>query len=90
MSEERFDRIDATLSKLTILHEDTRVQVRLIAEGLVATNERMDRGFTGLRADIQETNTKLDTFIRAKSVHDRQSRQRLDDHERRIITVEKR
>ena len=43
MSEERFDRIDAGLKKLTILHEETRDRVKLIAEGLGSTNERIDR-----------------------------------------------
>ena len=42
MSEERFDRIDAGLSRLAILYEETRDQVKLIAEGLAFTNERLD------------------------------------------------
>jgi hypothetical protein len=43
MSEERFDRIDAGLKKLTVLHEETRDRVKLLAEGVGATNERIDR-----------------------------------------------
>jgi flagellin-like hook-associated protein FlgL len=56
MSAERFDRIEAGLNKLAILHEETRDQVKLIAEGFAATNDRLD----AMNDRLDATNDRLD------------------------------
>lgn len=44
MRDERLDSVDATVKRPTMAYAETCAAVRRIADGLIATNERMDRG----------------------------------------------
>lgn len=91
MSDERFDRIEAALHDLTVsnhtltvLGEDTNSRVRLLAEGLAATNERMDRGFAEIGTRIDGTNQMMRTFIRQQAQANRQVRESLSNDGARL------
>jgi septal ring factor EnvC (AmiA/AmiB activator) len=88
MSEERFDRIDAGLSKLAILYEETRDHVKLIAEGLAVTNQRLEATNQRLEATNQRldaTNQRLDATNQRLDATD----QRVDSIDGRIIRFER-
>jgi len=82
MSEERFDRIDAGLNRLTILHEETRTQVKLIAEGLVGTNERID--------SMDHRLDSMDHRLDSMDQHLLRMETLLTRHDTRITALEKR
>src|SRR5216684_1473376 len=52
--DQKFDAVDRRFDqlgrKVDVLHEATQGDIRLLAELIGATNERMDRGFSELRA----------------------------------------
>ena len=47
-----------------VIAEDLRDEIRLVAEGLVATNERLDRRIDGLRSDMKEEFADVRAMIR--------------------------
>src|SRR5205823_3092733 len=59
----RADGHDAQLHKLTILHEDTRDNLRRIADGVAATNERFER----VELSLDEIKSTMDLFVRTQS-----------------------
>ena len=84
MSEERFDRIDAGLRKLSVLHEETRDRVKLIAEGLGATNERIVR----LEGRMNERFDGVDRRFDGVDHCLHRVEQRLHSVEQRLLSVE--
>ena len=82
MSKERFDKIDEALSKLTLLHKETRDHVRVIAEGFMATNERLD----SVDGRLDSVDTRLGSvdhrLLRIETL--------LTKHDTRISSLEKR
>src|SRR5229473_6008186 len=61
--DQKFDAVDQSFDqlgrKVDVLHEATQGDIRLLAELIGATNERMDRGFAELRVDIRENTAFL-------------------------------
>ncbi|MGE0159964.1 MAG: hypothetical protein AB7T31_11195 [Gemmatimonadales bacterium] len=47
--ENRLDALEVRLRRVEVLHEETRSDVRRVADGLVALSERFDREFGGLK-----------------------------------------
>jgi multidrug efflux pump subunit AcrA (membrane-fusion protein) len=89
---QRFDavgqRFDGLSRKVDVLHEATQQDIRLLAELIGATSERMDRGFAELRADIHERTAFLEIVMQSESKAVGELRQTDADHERRIIALE--
>jgi hypothetical protein len=97
LSEERFDRIETGLNKLTVLLEDTRDQVRLLAEGfastndrLASTNDRLDRFEQNVNVRFDSINGRLDRFEQNVNVRFDRIETVLTKHDARIATLETR
>src|SRR5229473_1848654 len=69
--DQKFDAVDQRLAglsrKVDVLHEATRGEIRLLAELIGATNERMDRGFAELRVDLRESTAFLQTVVQGQN-----------------------
>ena len=96
MSEERFDRIEMTLQRLMILHEDTLDRVKVIAEGVARANERLDGHDVRFDAVDRRLETLDHRLGRVESGLERVEglmpsvvREELNDHARRITSLEK-
>jgi hypothetical protein len=76
-------QIASTRSGLQAQLEAVRDEVRLIAEGHVALDERMTSGFAGLRQEMVDQVAPIRLLLARHS-------NRLDDHEVRIKKVETR
>ena len=81
--------LDKRLTRVEILHEETDDKIQLLFEGQVATHERLDRmearflgEFAGIRGDIQ-------LFVRVQTEANATCRGRFDDHETRILSLER-
>jgi predicted phage gp36 major capsid-like protein len=72
MSEERFDRIDQTLAHLGaglenvdhnmhVLHEDALSRIAAVAESVVVLDQKMERGFAEVKADMDHRLTEVRT-----------------------------
>jgi DNA anti-recombination protein RmuC len=72
MSEERFDRIDQTLAHLGagletvnhnmhVLHEDALSRIAAVAESVVVLDQKMERGFAEVKADLDHRLTEART-----------------------------
>ena len=90
MSDERFDRIEGRLDRMGVLFDEQRQLLLVVAEGVAAANERMDRGFAELRGELRDRNAMIDAFIREQSELNREFRGRFSKHEERIQTLERR
>ena len=76
--------------KLTVLEEDTNSRVRLFAEGLAATSERMDRSFAEIGTRIDGTNQMMRTFIQQQAAANREFQDSQSDHEGRLQALGRR
>jgi septation ring formation regulator EzrA len=77
--EARQDAVEARLSRVQVLHEETRHDVRRLAEGLVALSERFDREFGGLkvrfdRFEVDFGTVQLDHGIRITALEQHRRR----------------
>jgi DNA anti-recombination protein RmuC len=72
MSEERFDRIDQALAHLGaglqnvnhnmhVLHEDALSRIAAVAESVVVLDQKMERGFADVKADMDHRLTEVRT-----------------------------
>jgi len=90
--DQRFDsvdhRFDGLSRKIDVLHEATQGDIRLLAELIGSTNERMDRGFAELRADLRERTAFLQTVLQTQNSAIGELKQTDADHERRIVVLE--
>jgi outer membrane murein-binding lipoprotein Lpp len=80
------DGLDAAVHKLTLLHEETRDDVKQIADGAAGTNEQFER----VELSIAEIKSTMNSFIQTQSAINGKLRSRDADHERRIVALEKR
>jgi chromosome segregation ATPase len=55
--ETRFDSLETEVRHLGVLQEQTRSEVRLVAEGVTATNESLDRFRVEIRQEMKEAAT---------------------------------
>ena len=81
-------RFDGLSRKVDVLHEATRGEIRLLAELIGSTNERMDRGFAELRADMRERAALLQTVLHNQNNAIDELKQTDSDQERRIAILE--
>ena len=86
----RVDGLEVGQQKLTVLFEEQHHVVLAIADGLVATNERMDRGFASMEERFERLDLTMNTFVRAQGVANRELIDKHENHERRIVALEKR
>ena len=86
----RVGGVEAGQQKLTVLFEEQHHVVLAIADGLVATNERMDRGFASIEERFDRIDLTMNTFVRAQSGANRELIDKHENHERRIVALEKR
>lgn len=84
------EQLQADVHKLTVLHEDTRHQVKLIWEALGATNERMDRGFDLMNRRFDGLERLMTSFIATQGGLNRDLSDRDADLDRRVSAIEKR
>lgn len=88
--EQGHDGMRADLHKLSVLHEDTRQQVKLIWDALAATNERMDRRFDSVDRRFDGLERLMRSFIDTQGGINRELSDRDSDHARRIAALEQR
>lgn len=82
----RIGGVDTRVHKLTTMHEDTRDDVKRIADGVAATGGRFDR----IERSVDELKSTMNSFIQTQSAINGELSSRDADHERRIVAVEKR
>ncbi len=75
----------------TIVLEDIRSNIKGIAEGVVMTNEKMDRGFKGVDEKFEEVNNNMRLMRTEVSLirHNQVTRDEFKFLEDRVFTIEK-
>jgi hypothetical protein len=77
--ETRLDAVEVRLRRVEVLHEETRSDVRRVADGLVALSERFDREFGGLkvrfdRFEVDFGTVQLDHGVRITALEQHRRR----------------
>ncbi len=83
--EARQDAMEARLTRSEVLWESMRDDLRRVAEGVVAVNERLERFQAETRERFDEHDRRFDEHDRRFDEHDR----RFDEHDRRLEALER-
>ena len=84
-----FNNVDARFDKLTVLHEETRDRVKLVAESVDATNERIDRLENRMDERFDGVDRRFDGVDQRLHRVDTTMRTTFAQHHARITALEK-
>ena len=91
--EARLDALEERLTRAEVLREAMRDDIRRVAEGLMAVNERLDRFQVEMRTRLDEHDRRFDRIDARLDEHDRRFDRidaRLDEHDRRFDRIDTR